>query len=184
MSVADLGEKPGGPAPLIFRPNWGPKGRKQNLGRPPPPTCIRVAPPPPPPPPYLKVWIRHWMFSYKWIKGALSRLSWSFFTSAPISVKVALVKPWSMLHSQMFPKHIKYSKKKKNELWKPVSLTSFQLTQFQSVSVFFKFVHPCLISYVLCYLYLLLMFSAVIFTLFVIWWQFQPFEFRYVSGHL
>ena len=32
---------------LIFKPNWGPKGRRKFFGR-------------PPPPPYLKVWIRHW----------------------------------------------------------------------------------------------------------------------------
>ena len=29
-----------------------------------------------------------------------------------------------------------------NELWKPVWLTSFQKPQLQSVSIFFKFVHP------------------------------------------
>ena len=28
-SVADVGEGPGGPDPLIFRPNWGLKGRKK-----------------------------------------------------------------------------------------------------------------------------------------------------------
>ena len=28
-SVADVGEGPGGPGPLIFRPNWGSKGRKK-----------------------------------------------------------------------------------------------------------------------------------------------------------
>ena len=50
------------PPPLIFRPNWGPKGRK-NLGgdqsprRPPPPPLIWGARWPPPP--YLKVWIWH-----------------------------------------------------------------------------------------------------------------------------
>ena len=51
------GRGPGGPGPpLIFRPNWGPKGRKNfggggGGGGPPPP--------PPPFPPYLKIWIRH-----------------------------------------------------------------------------------------------------------------------------
>ena len=49
-TVADLGESPRGPAPtpLIFRPNWGPKGRKKFFWE-------RS----PPPPPYLKVWICH-----------------------------------------------------------------------------------------------------------------------------
>ena len=47
------GRDPGGPgAPLIFRLNWGPKGRKNLFGdrRPPPP-------PPPPPPPNLSFWM-------------------------------------------------------------------------------------------------------------------------------
>ena len=40
---------PGGPAPLIFWPNFGPKGRKKFLD---------TAPPPPPfPPSYLRVWM-------------------------------------------------------------------------------------------------------------------------------
>ena len=49
-TVADLGESPRGPAPtlLIFRSNWGPKGRKKIF-------WDRS----PPPPPYLKVWICH-----------------------------------------------------------------------------------------------------------------------------
>ena len=41
---------PGGPPPLIFRPNWGPKDRKNLFWR----------PHPPPPPPFVRVWIRHW----------------------------------------------------------------------------------------------------------------------------
>ena len=50
FTMADPGERPGGPAPplLILRPNWGPKGRKK----------IKTAPPPF----YLKVWIRHWVY--------------------------------------------------------------------------------------------------------------------------
>ena len=36
-SVADPGEGPGGPAPLISRLNWGSKGRKLFLDPPPPP---------------------------------------------------------------------------------------------------------------------------------------------------
>ena len=46
----------------------------------------------------------------------------------------------------------------KNELWKSVSLTSYK-RQFQYVSIFFKFVHPCFLLYLLCYLHLF-------------WWQF------------
>ena len=46
----------------------------------------------------------------------------------------------------------------RNELWKTVSLTSFQNPQLQSVTIFFKFVHLCLLLYLLCYLYLLLTF--------------------------
>ena len=87
------------------------------------------------------------MFSYKWIKGALSRLSWSFFTSAPISVKVALVKPWSMLHSQMFPKHIKYSTKKK---W---TLKTCQPNKFSinTISIRFSLLQVCPpVPYFLC----------------------------------
>ena len=37
IAVADPGEGPGGPGPLIFRPKWGPKGRKKFFWRPPPP---------------------------------------------------------------------------------------------------------------------------------------------------
>ena len=37
--MADPGEVPGGPlAPLIFRPNWGPKKKILFWDRPPPPT--------------------------------------------------------------------------------------------------------------------------------------------------
>ena len=58
-----LGERP---PPLIFRPNWGPKGRKKFLGdRLPPPSSQFLddqppQQPPPSPSPYLKVWIRLW----------------------------------------------------------------------------------------------------------------------------
>ena len=47
-TVADPreGSRGPGPLPLIFRPNWGPKGRQ-------------IVTPPPPTPLYHKVWIRH-----------------------------------------------------------------------------------------------------------------------------
>ena len=51
---------------------------------------------------------------------------------------------------------------------KTVRLTRFQKPQLQSVSIFFKFVHPCLHLY----LYLILTFWAVIFMFHSIWWQF------------
>ena len=50
FAVADQGRGPGGPPP-IFRPKWGPKGRRNSFGRP-PSLYLRVwmtAPPPPPP---------------------------------------------------------------------------------------------------------------------------------------
>ena len=37
----------------------------------------------------------------------------------------------------------------KNGLWKTVRLTSFQKTLLQSLLIFFKFVHPCLVLYML-----------------------------------
>ena len=48
----------GGPRPLIFRPNWGPKDQKNFFGDPPFSKGLDD-PPPPSPSPYLKVWIRH-----------------------------------------------------------------------------------------------------------------------------
>ena len=42
QAVAHPGEVPGGPPPLIFKPNWGPKGRQK---------CFETAPRPPPPAP-------------------------------------------------------------------------------------------------------------------------------------
>ena len=48
-SVEDPREGPGGPAPLIFRPKCGPKGRKNIWGRPPPLSQALDDPPPPSP---------------------------------------------------------------------------------------------------------------------------------------
>ena len=39
------------PSPLIFRPNWGPKGQKMFLETGPPPYLTVCMSPPPPPPP-------------------------------------------------------------------------------------------------------------------------------------
>ena len=66
LSDAEPGEKPGAPPLLIFRPKWGPKGRKNFFGRPFPPLLISGSgwPPPSlisgsgwPPPSYLRVWM-------------------------------------------------------------------------------------------------------------------------------
>ena len=60
-SVADPGGGRGARPPLIFRPNWGPKGRKIFFDTAPLPRYLRVWMTAPPP--YLKVWIRHWQCS-------------------------------------------------------------------------------------------------------------------------
>ena len=53
-------EGPGGPAPLIFRPKWGPKGGKKFFWRPPPPHLYQGLDdrptPAPPPPPFPLIW--------------------------------------------------------------------------------------------------------------------------------
>ena len=51
------------------------------------------------------------------------------------------------------------------ELGKTVRLTNFKKLQLQSVSIFFTFLHQYLHFYLLCFLPLILMFSAVIFVL-------------------
>ena len=55
--VADPGEGPRDPVPLIFRPNWGRKGPQFFFLRPPPPLSQGLDDRGPF---YLKVWIRHW----------------------------------------------------------------------------------------------------------------------------
>ena len=59
-SVADPGEAPEGPAPLIFRPNWGPKGRKNVFWRPRPSPSIKGSGLPAP----LPFWATH--VKWKW----------------------------------------------------------------------------------------------------------------------
>ena len=60
-AAANPGEGPGSaPPPLMFRPNWGPKGRKMFFLSPGPSLLGDRSPAPPPPPCYLKFWIRHW----------------------------------------------------------------------------------------------------------------------------
>ena len=55
-------------------------------------------------------------------------------------------------------------KRKKTEFEKLFRLTSCQKPQLQSVSNFFKFVHPCFLLYLLCFIYLFAMFWAVTFS--------------------
>jgi len=57
----------------------------------------------------------------------------------------------------MPPKHY-IKRNNKNELWKTVWLTSFHKPQLESVSIFFKFVHPNL----LLYFFLCLLFNLVV----------------------
>ena len=61
ISGGSRGGARGSRAPLIFRPKWGPKGRKTFffLDRASPYFRVWMTAPPPP---YLKVWIRHWTF--------------------------------------------------------------------------------------------------------------------------
>ena len=68
----------------------------------------------------------------------------------------------------------------KMNLEKTVGLTSFQKPQLQSVSIFWKFKHPCLLFYLLCYLYLLFKFWTVSFMFHSLWWRFPSFEFRLI----
>ena len=68
-------------------------------------------------------------------------------------------------------------------IWNTVGERVFKNHRLQSCSVFFKLVHPCLLLYLLCYLWLLLTFCAVLFMFHWIWCQFAPFEFRYISWY-
>ena len=62
------GRGPEGPGPhLIFRPYWGPKGRRRFFWHCPRRPLISGSgwpPLPPPPPPHLRVWFRHCLFSW------------------------------------------------------------------------------------------------------------------------
>ena len=48
---------------------------------------------------------------------------------------------------------------------------------------FFKFAHPFLLLYMLCYLHLLFMFWAVIFMFHSVWWRFLRFALWLISWH-
>ena len=95
LAVADQRRSLGGPdSPLIFRPNWGSKGRKKKF------FWHRIAPlsqglddRTPPPPSYLKVWIRHRLASFSLLYAVVLPALYKFFYrkwiirnySAPIS---------------------------------------------------------------------------------------------------
>ena len=53
----------------------------------------------------------------------------------------------------------------------------FKNPQFESVIIFFKFVHLYLLLYLLCYQNLRLIFWEIMFTFYSIWWQFLLLEF-------
>lgn len=64
LAVADQGRGPG--SPLIFRSNWGSKGRKNFVLSPGPPR-------------YLRVWIRHWLASFSFLDAVILPALYSFF---------------------------------------------------------------------------------------------------------
>ena len=83
ISVAGPEERPGDPPPLIFRPKWGPKGRKTFFGdRASPLISGSVWPPPPPP-----QWIRHCIY---WRDTFLDSEDFRFWKHHPLLATVLL----------------------------------------------------------------------------------------------
>ena len=141
------------------------------------------------------LWIRHCskteykcqlesvQLSYKvrLLKGALSRWSTFFCWQSQSRVFIRYgtwdvtcelqnhVLVWNKYVSQALYQMIKITKM---NFWKTAELTNFKKRQLQSVSVFFKFVHPFLLLHLLCYFYLLFMFWAVILMFHLVWWRF------------
>ena len=71
-----------------------------------------------------------------------------------------------------FPSIISNVTNNKNDLWNTVKLTSLQKPQLPSPSIFFKVVHPRVLLYMLCFLYLLILtFWVAIFMFHLIWWH-------------
>ena len=86
------GRGPGGPSPLVFRPNWGPRGRKSFF-------CDH-----PPPPPYLEVWMRHW-YEHMTLSLSLSSLYCPYFLLLFPSLSFAslpLLLQWQSFHRVLF----------------------------------------------------------------------------------
>ena len=89
-------------APLIFRPNWSPKGGKIFFGY----------PHPPPPPTYLKVWIWHWFkerlkkltgifIKYNYCQTCHTRFT--FFSPLPSYCITSLLLPIPVLRYKLNP---------------------------------------------------------------------------------
>ena len=101
-------------------------------------------------------------------------------TSSPWNLRnyMVITKPQLRVKQNCLPSIISNVTNNKSELWKlAVRLSSFQKPLLQSVSIFFKFIHPCLFLYLLGYYYLLLSFWGVIFMFHSIWRPLPPFDF-------
>ena len=94
-TLADTGEGPGRPAPLVFRLNWGPRGRKSFF-------CDH-----PPPPPYLEVWMRHW-YEHMTLSLSLPSLYCPYFLllfPSPSFASLPLLFQWQSFHRVFFSVH-------------------------------------------------------------------------------
>ena len=105
---------------------------------------------------------KHWSENFAWhlgttVTGAVSQLSSSLLYMMPIT------HPYSLWNLRYY-------------LW----MTIFDRNPFQSST---SSDHPCLLLYLLYYLYLRLMFSAIIFKFYSVWWQFSLFEYEQISWH-
>ena len=63
---------------------------------------------------------------------------------------------------------------------KNINFDHCQANKLQSVSIFFKFFHPCLLFFLLCYLYFLSTFWTVFLKFRSVWWQFLQFSFYWL----
>ena len=86
-----------------------------------------------------------------------------------------LTRPYLLWNTRIFFVPKRYIKRNnKNELWKTVRITNFQKPQLQSATIFFKFVYPFLLLYLLFIYTCRLTFCAVIFMFHSVGWQFLP----------
>ena len=86
------------PSPLIFRPNWGPKGRKFLWGDR-APLYLRVWMTGPPS--YLRVWIRHCFLFHWFLKRQILIRAGRYlgYRWAPFLADCVLVKEWTELYA-------------------------------------------------------------------------------------